>query len=107
MDECILGIEIRRPSNFGNEPNITRNVMTLLEPQLTLVFCVLYVSTKIYVPIEELTGHWYLMVMCLENQVIYHLDTYNTVDTNERREDNMKAIVCGALKPFFPNILKL
>lgn len=48
---------------------------------------------QIYVPIHEYGGHWYLMVVCLENSVIYHLDCNITDDTIGHRRENIKTIV--------------
>ncbi|MCI00361.1 Ulp1 protease family carboxy-terminal domain protein, partial [Trifolium medium] len=30
----------------------------------------------IYVPLKSVDGHWFLMIVHLKNEVIYHLDTY-------------------------------
>ncbi|GAU48368.1 hypothetical protein TSUD_282680 [Trifolium subterraneum] len=33
-------------------------------------------SFVIYVPLKSVDGHWFLMIVHLKNEVIYHLDTY-------------------------------
>ncbi|WJX68218.1 hypothetical protein P8452_52607 [Trifolium repens] len=40
----------------------------------------------IYVPIKTTGGHWFLMIVHLEQGIIYHLDTYCLVECAELRK---------------------
>ncbi|KAJ1394328.1 Ulp1 protease family, C-terminal catalytic domain [Sesbania bispinosa] len=52
--------------------------------------------TYIYVPIKEISGHWYLMVVAMESQIVYHLDCYPQVSKLKERRDNITK-VCEVL----------
>ncbi|KAJ1376867.1 Ulp1 protease family, C-terminal catalytic domain [Sesbania bispinosa] len=41
----------------------------------------------IYIPIKENTDHWYLMVVSMEDEIVYHLDCHpRVIKVNDRRE---------------------
>ncbi|KAJ1380126.1 Ulp1 protease family, C-terminal catalytic domain [Sesbania bispinosa] len=50
----------------------------------------------IYVPIKENTGHWYLMVVSMEEEVVYHLDYHPQVSMMKDRRDTITK-VCEVL----------
>lgn len=48
---------------------------------------------KIYVPIhEKKVGHRYLMVICIDEKKVYHLDSF-TLGNVDKREDTIRDIV--------------
>ncbi|WJX55904.1 hypothetical protein P8452_41621 [Trifolium repens] len=52
-----------------------------------------YATLKlIYVPIREKTGHWFLMVVHIEERKIYHLDSHLLVDKIDSRHQKIKKI---------------
>ncbi|XP_057419418.1 uncharacterized protein LOC130713650 [Lotus japonicus] len=63
--------------------------------------------SHIYVPIEEKSGHWFLMVVCTEDKVIYQFDSNLDVHMMESRTDTMQKL-CEVLSqmmttPEFPD----
>jgi Ulp1 family protease len=48
---------------------------------------------QIYVPIKTTGGHWFLMIVHLEQGIIYHLDTYCPVECAELRKMRIKRAV--------------
>ncbi|KAJ1402715.1 Papain-like cysteine peptidase superfamily [Sesbania bispinosa] len=69
----------------------------------------------IYVPIEEITGQWYLMVVSLNEKIIYHLDPYYEDQDIIRRRDNIRNLAeiisqmvqTEVFPPNFANTLQL
>ncbi|MCH98276.1 Ulp1 protease family carboxy-terminal domain protein [Trifolium medium] len=58
----------------------------------------------IYVPIEETRGHWYLMVISIDDQKIYQLDSHPRDDLVEGRQRTIRNIVC--IVTVFDNLTK-
>jgi Ulp1 family protease len=48
---------------------------------------------QIYVPIEDTNGHWYLMVVSMDTQKIYHLDSHFKEEALEERRFTIRNIV--------------
>ncbi|RHN66041.1 putative Ulp1 protease family catalytic domain-containing protein [Medicago truncatula] len=46
----------------------------------------------IYVPLRTIHGHWYLIIVDMEHGVIYHLDSFLTVDFMEVRRRRIRKI---------------
>ncbi|KAJ1376164.1 Papain-like cysteine peptidase superfamily [Sesbania bispinosa] len=47
---------------------------------------------QIYIPIEDIDNLWYLMVVSIDQQVIYHLDSHLNEDVVHRRHATMRKI---------------
>lgn len=61
---------------------------------------------QIYVPIFEKPYHWYLMVICVQQGVIYHLDSHLTIADIDGRSQRIETLVShvsffSTCRPFF------
>ena len=54
---------------------------------------------QVYIPIEEIDGHWFLMVVAMNELAIYHVDSFPDANVIEERQGRIRALVSAHALP--------